>query len=218
MPEVQTQKQMHESLQVVVFSLGKEEYAVPINQAREIIKTPHMTHVPDTPGFVRGIIDVRGQIVVVVDLLRIFETQKIGEHVEGYIILAEINENVFGIIVDNVSEILRIAGEDIRKPPAAMASRIHKGYIRGIGILGEGKRLLIILELAKILSEKELQQLAELSRTMKREKPAEPKHEKPKISDAEIEKRLRKKFEEEKNKIEAKEEGTATEGAPTTKE
>ena len=152
-------------LQLVVFKLGKEEYGVEIHEVREIIKKDKVTSVPNAPAFVEGIINLRGKIVVVINLLQRFGTFNEDEHKGTHIIISEVEDNSFGILVDEVSEVLRISQNGIKKAPGIIASKIHADYLRGVGIVGE--RLLIMLDLMKVVSEKELVEMAELTKSMK---------------------------------------------------
>jgi len=202
MPEqiLEHPEQGKEEIQLVVFKLGNEEYGVEIHEVREIIKKGKVTEVPNAPVFIDGIINLRGKIVVVINLLKRFGTFKEDEHKGTHVIISEVGENSFGILVDEVSEVLRIAKEDIKKAPGIIASKIHADYLRGVGIVGE--RLLILLDLMKVLSEKELIEMAELTKNVKvktdDEKEQDKKKVKPKITDEEIEKKFKEHFKGEK--------------------
>jgi len=186
-------------VQLVIFRLGNEEYGVDIHEVREIIKIPDITHMPNAPVFIAGIINLRGKIVVVINLLKRFGSFEEEEQEGTHIIIAEVNGSSFGVLVDDVSEVLTISKENIRKSPSILSTKIHTDYLKGIGIIEEGKRLLIMLDLPKILSEKEMAEMAELTKGMKVNK-AKPKKKKVDLTDAQIatllkkqEKRLGKK-------------------------
>ena len=200
MPEQKLEhpEEQKEEIQLVVFKLGNEEYAVEIHEVREIIKKGDVTHIPNAPAFVEGIINLRGKIVVVINLLKRFGTFDEEQHKGTHIVISEVEENSFGILVDEVSEVLRISKEDIKKAPGIIASKIHADYLRGVGIVGEkGDRLLILLDLMKVLSEKDMAEMAELTKGMK---PKEKKvvEKKPKITEQEIENRFKEHFKGEK--------------------
>lgn len=199
-------EQPKEEIQLVVFKLGEEEYGVEIHDVREIIKTGEITPVPNAPVFVEGIINLRGKIVVVIDLLKRFGAFDETKHKGTHIIISEVEDSSFGILVDDVSEVLRIAKEDIKKAPGIIASKIHADYLRGVGVVGE--RLLILLDLMKVLSEKELVEMADLTKGMKikgEEQEKEEEEPKPTISDEEIKRRFEEKFKK-KEKAPAEEE------------
>jgi len=182
------EKKPEELIQLVVFELDDEEYAVQITDLREIIKIPEITPIPNTPEFIRGILNLRGKIVVAVDLEKRFHLVRENKKAPRHIIIAEVNENVFGVIVDEVAEILRVPVVNIQRTPALVSSKIHADYLKGVVVLDvedstetlteekckeilekrkiiesqEGamaereSRLLILLDLPKMLQEKEL--------------------------------------------------------------
>ena len=202
MPEqkLEDSEEKKEELQLVVFKLGNEEYGVEIHESREIIKKEKVTRIPNAPEFVEGIINLRGKIVVVINLLKRFGTFDEEQHKGTHIIISEVEGNSFGILVDAVSEVLRVQASDIKKAPGIIASKIHADYLKGVGIVGE--RLLILLDLMKVLSEKEMVEMADLTKGMQEKARAEQKAKeevmkKPKITDKEIEERFKEHFKEE---------------------
>lgn len=145
--------------QLVVFKLNDEEFGVPITQVREINRLAKPTKIPKSPSFVEGVINLRGQIIPIIDLKKRFDLE-LGEYTsEARIIVVEVQEQVFGVIVDAVSEVLRISGQEIEKTPA-MATAIDAQYIAGVGKVGE--RLLIILDIDKLLTAEEHAALQEM--------------------------------------------------------
>ncbi|MBC9783647.1 chemotaxis protein CheW [Heliobacterium chlorum] len=144
-------------IQLVVFKLGTEEYGVPITQVQEINRLITPTKIPQAPNFVEGIINLRGNIIPIIDLKKRF-----GLALEEYtantrIIVVNVGKHTVGIIVDAVTEVLRLATASI-EPPPPMISSIAVDYLKGVGKVGE--RLLILLDLDKILTEREKAQLA----------------------------------------------------------
>ena len=178
-------EKLEEEVQLVIFKLGNEEYGVDIHDVREIIKIPEITQMPNAPIFIDGIINLRGKIVVVINLLKRFGDLEEQESKGTHIIIAEVNGSSFGILVSAVSEVLTLSREEIRKSPGILSTKIHTDYISGIGIVDEGKRLLILLDLPKILSEKEMAGMADLTKSIKVDKP-KAKKKKVELSDAEI--------------------------------
>jgi len=136
--------------QVVVFHLGKEEYCIPIHQVREIILYKGATMLPGTPKHFEGIINLRGRIIPVIDLAVKFGVE--GKGGERQALIVDLGETHFGIVVDQVSEVLHLQDSDVEAAPAQVAG--GGAFIRGIGKT-EG-RLLILLELANLLDESEL--------------------------------------------------------------
>jgi len=145
--------------QFVVFALGGEEYGVSIQDVREIVRTGEITMVPNAPNFIRGIINLRGKIVVVIDLEKRFLLEREEEYTGKHIIIAEMGESTYGMMVDEVTEVLRLPEKDIKPAPAIITKKIHVDYLMGVGTIEE--RLLILLDLLKVLSEEELVELSE---------------------------------------------------------
>lgn len=169
-------------IQLIVFNLGDEEFAAEIGQVREIIRAGTITPIPDSPQFIKGVSNVRGEITVVIDLKeRFFLPAK--KKVEGkHIIITEQEKNLFGLMVDEVAEVLRIPETEI-KPTPELVTRIDRVYISGVLTL-EG-RLIIMLDLRKVLSEDELARLTEISKrhhaaAQKKKQPSEKETTKPK--------------------------------------
>lgn len=150
-----------ELLQMVVFQLGGEEFGVEIMKVQEIIRMPEITQIPQSPDFVEGVINLRGRIIVVINLDKRFNltSKEIDEH--SRIIVVEIGENVVGMIVDSVNEVLRIPVSSVDPAPELIMSNISKEYITGVGKMDN--RLLIFLDLAKVLDKKEVEDIAKLA-------------------------------------------------------
>lgn len=145
-------------VQLVIFELDKEEYAVPIEDLREIIRIPEIAPVPNSPEFIRGILNLRGTIVVVVDLEKRFHLVRESKAPPQHIVITEANGSTFGIVVDHVSEVLRVPVSKIQPTPALVSSKIHAEYLKGVVVMEEGakSRLIILLDLPKMLQEGEL--------------------------------------------------------------
>jgi len=153
-------------VQFVVFRLGNEEYGVPITQVKEINRLTTATKVPKSPVFIEGIINLRGQIIPIIDMKKRFDLVYNEYTADARVIVIQIGQQTFGIEVDAVSEVLRINTGNIEKAPS-IVSGIDARYITGVAKVGE--RLLIILDLDKLLSEEEKMELADM-----REPAAEP--------------------------------------------
>lgn len=158
-----------ETKQMVTFELDKEEYASAIGDLREIIKIRDIVPIPGAPAFIAGILNVRGQIVVVVDLEKRFSLKREHAMTPLHIIIAEVENTVFGILVDEVTGVLRVPISSIKPTPALITSKIHADYLKGVVVLEEGAsekptetkkpaRLLLVLDIPRMLSEKELLQ------------------------------------------------------------
>lgn len=145
--------------QLIVFRLGNEEYGVDIQQVREIIKITDITNVPKAPDFIEGVINMRGQIIPIMDLKKRLELQKTEKGEDTRIIITEVGENVVGMIVDSVSEVNRLPEKDI-DPTPNISTDVDADFINGVGKIED--RLLILLDLGKILSKKEEKQLEKI--------------------------------------------------------
>lgn len=145
--------------QLVVFYLGGETYGVDIHQVREIIRVPLITRVPRSPEFVEGVINLRGNVIPVLDLRKRFNLG-VGEKTDQRrIIVVELEERTIGMIVDAVSEVLRI-DETLIDDPSPYIVSVNTHYIEGIAKLEE--ELVILLGLDQVLSDGEKERLASL--------------------------------------------------------
>ncbi|MFY9120616.1 MAG: chemotaxis protein CheW [Syntrophomonadaceae bacterium] len=134
-------------MQVVAFKLGNEEYAVDILFVQEIIRLLNTTRVPRSGENIEGVINLRGNIIPIVNLHFEFNLQTSENQEAKRIIVFKLDEYQVGIIVDEVSEVLRIQGNNI-EPAAKVYGNLEADHIRGIAKVNE--RLLILLDLAKI--------------------------------------------------------------------
>jgi len=138
-------------LQLVIFKLGTEEFAVDIMQVQEIIRIPEITRIPKSPEYIKGVINIRGKIIVVMDLDSRFNMNKNEITDESRIIVVDIDGTVAGIVVDSVSEVIRMDGENVDDTPEVIAQKINADYLKGVGKIDD--RMLILLNLEHILSE-----------------------------------------------------------------
>lgn len=147
-----------ELLQLVSFNVGNEEFGVDILCVQEINRMLQITKVPNAPEFVDGVINLRGKVIPVIDL-----RQKLGmprkEHDKNTrIIVVEVNNKTVGFIVDAVREVLRIPSEITEAPPD-IAAGVNSEFIKSVGKLED--RLLILIDLEKILSVNEKNELSD---------------------------------------------------------
>ncbi|OQY10768.1 MAG: hypothetical protein B6I28_00215 [Fusobacteriia bacterium 4572_132] len=136
---------------IIGFILNKEEYALRIDNVKEIIKKIKMTRVPKTEKYIVGVINLRGVVIPIVDLNKKFKAAEVESNSQR-IIIVEIDLMMIGIIVDEVSEVLEVAEEQIFINPS-IKSTIKKEYVNGVCKLGE-ERLLTLLNIKKILEMK----------------------------------------------------------------
>ena len=166
-----------ELVQLVVFRLDEEEYAVEISEIREILRMSEITPMPNAPSFIAGVINVRGKIVVVIDLEKRFNLVRQSKEKSLHIVIAEIDDNTFGAIVDEVTEVLRVPKDAIEEAPGIISEKIHAEYVRGIAVLEE--RLIILLDFKKVFEEKGLTELGELVKKQEKAAMAKKKQEEP---------------------------------------
>ena len=144
-------------IQLVTFNLLGEEFGLPILDVREIIRMTDITPVPHAPGFVEGVINLRGQILPIVDLRKRFNLEAKDMDESTRIIVVDVNNAQMGLIVDGVSEVLRIPAETIAPPPQIVAAGIGAEYIKGIGHFNE--MMIILIDLKKVFNRNELEAL-----------------------------------------------------------
>ena len=152
-------KQDDELLQLVTFSIGEEEFGVDILKVQEIIRTMEITKVPRAQNFVEGVINLRGKVIPIIDMRRRFGLESKAHDQHTRIIVIEINNMIVGFVVDSVSEVLRIPASTVEPPPPVVAG-LESEYISGVGKLHD--RLLILLDLDKLLSGEDMESLGQL--------------------------------------------------------
>jgi purine-binding chemotaxis protein CheW len=186
MVEITTQTQtehlnraiMEKEGKYLTFALANEEYGLEILKVREIIGYMDITAVPQTPAHVKGVINLRGQVIPVIDLRAKFgmETAEVTE--ETCIIVVEITqgERKFstGIVVDRVQEVLDIAGEGIEEAPQ-FGSAVNTDFILGMGKIGDSVK--ILLDIDKVLSGDNFTRFAGMTNTSESQKSKEEKTE-----------------------------------------
>ena len=145
----------------LTFALGKEEYGLEILKVREIIGWLEITALPRTPTYVKGVVNLRGQVIVVVDLRAKFEMEATPKTDQTCIIVVEITHAgrklSTGIIVDRVSEVLEIPGDNIEEPPT-FGTEVATDFILGMGKVGEAVK--ILLDIDKVMTGADLADIA----------------------------------------------------------
>ncbi len=149
---MQTQTIQQNELQLVVFDLADEGYGVDIGAVREIIRLQEITQVPRTPEFVEGVINLRGKVIPVLDLRKRFGLTVEAESQDNRIVVVDIGDQDIGVIVDAVTEVLRIPTESV-EPPASVITTADSDYLLDIAKLDS--RLIILLDLQKVLFQDE---------------------------------------------------------------
>lgn len=149
-----------ELLQLVTLTLGSEEYAVDILKVQEINRMKEITRVPNSPDYVEGVINLRGKVIPVVNLRSKFGLQERDNDDRSRIMIMDIQGITMGLVVDSVSEVLRIPSS-IVEPTPPMASNISTEFIKGIAKLED--RLIILLDIDRLLGKPDDTALIEMN-------------------------------------------------------
>jgi len=144
----------------LTFSVGKEAYGIEIKFVTEIIGIQDITEVPELPDYVKGIINLRGKIIPVIDVRLRFKKDLKEYNDRTCIVVIDIKEISIGLIVDNVAEVINIDDENI-VPPPDIKTGFHNRYVRGIGKVGNQVKLL--LDCDKLLSDEDLNNINEIA-------------------------------------------------------
>lgn len=144
----------------LTFPLGKEDYGIEIKYVTEIVGIQKITEVPELPNYVKGIINLRGKIIPVVDVRLRFKKESIAYNDRTCIVVIEVKGVSVGLIVDTVSEVVSIGEDNIVLPPQINETYGNK-YINGIGKYGNSVKLL--LDCVKLLSDDEIEDLRNIN-------------------------------------------------------
>lgn len=148
---------MGEEKKVIVFTLGVEEYGVEVEKVRTIERMQPMTRVPKTPEFIKGVINLRGVVIPIIDLRARFGLE-LAEYTDNTrIIIVSTEDLEVGLIVDSANDVIDLDTDNIDTPPEVVGG-IKAKYLDGIARVGE-KRLLVLLNLEQVLEKSEIQQL-----------------------------------------------------------
>lgn len=143
-------------MKAIVFRLKNEEYGVDVQQVRSIERLEHITRVPNAPAFVKGVINLRGVVTPVIDLRKRFGMEEAPYTDQNRIIIVRIGEVEVGLIVDAANDVIDIPLDQIEATPQIVGG-VEAEYLRGVAKLGD--RLLILLNLEKVLLMDEVEQL-----------------------------------------------------------
>jgi len=142
-----------ELLQLVSFNIGSEEFGVDILKVQEINRMVEITKVPQAPHYVEGVINLRGKVIPIIDLRKRFNLEVKEYDKNTRIVVVDIGGNIMGMVVDSVSEVLRLPSDTI-EPPPEIAAGVNSEYIKGVAKLED--RLLIFLDLSKVIDVDEM--------------------------------------------------------------
>ena len=144
----------------LTFALGNEEYGIEIIKAREIMGIMEITPVPQTPDYMKGVINLRGKVIPIIDLRLKFAMPEVEHTRETCIIVVEVGSAQVGIIVDGVSEVTDIKGEDIEEAPS-FGQGIDTNFIMGLGKTKQ--KIIILLDIEGVLTTEELKMVEEIT-------------------------------------------------------
>jgi purine-binding chemotaxis protein CheW len=155
-------------LQMVGFVVAEELFSVDILMVQEIIKDFTITAIPDSPDFIQGVVNLRGNIIPIIDLrkrLKLPEKKSMIEE-DLWIIILNIGGRVTGFIVDRVTRVIKVQTKDIKPPPEMVVSGLQSDYIRGV--CKQDKQLLSILDFNRILLVDEFKKMSVLKKQKNR--------------------------------------------------
>ena len=143
--------------QIVVLELAGEAYGVEIGRVEEIIRMQAITRIPNGPAFMEGVTNLRGRVIPVLDLRKRFGLPSSEATRRSRIVVGELGEHTVGLVVDGVSEVL-LVGSDAVEPPSTLVTSADSAFLRGVAKLEE--RLILLLDLSRILTRAEQEDLA----------------------------------------------------------
>jgi purine-binding chemotaxis protein CheW len=143
--------------QVVVLELAGEAYGVEIGKVEEIIRMQAITRIPNGPAFIEGVTNLRGRVIPVLDLRKRFGLPATEQTRRSRIVVGELGQHTVGLVVDGVSEVLLVSADAV-EPPSTLVTTADSAFLRGVAKLGE--RLILLLDLSRILTRAEQEDLA----------------------------------------------------------
>ena len=144
--------------QFVSFTVDKEEYGVHIEDVQEVVRMPEITHLPQTDSFIKGVINLRGNIIPVIDMRERFRMQSCDYNETTRVIVVSIEDKLVGMIVDTVSQVLEISEEEISDAPDIIHG-LSREYIEGIGKVNDS--MIILLKIQSVLTAEEIMMIDE---------------------------------------------------------
>jgi purine-binding chemotaxis protein CheW len=139
--------------QLVSFHLDNEEYGVEVLKVREIIRMVNITHMPNTPPYVEGIINLRGKVIPIISIRKRFGLMDTETNNQTRVIIMDVGGELLGFTVDSVSEVIRVSASEIQPSPSVASGGIGQEYIAGV--INHGERLLVLLNLDLMFSSEE---------------------------------------------------------------
>jgi purine-binding chemotaxis protein CheW len=157
MEESKTREGAAEVKQLIGFTVGAEEYGLELLRVREVIRMRRITWLPKAPSCVKGIINLRGDVIPIVDLRERFGLVPQGQTVMTRVIVVEVEGRLVGIVVDSASQVVHVAADQFDPPPAVIGE-VSRDFITAVGKMGE--KLIIMIDVDRVLSTEEMRQIA----------------------------------------------------------
>jgi len=148
------EKESHRTLQIVVFKLGHEEYGLHIEQIKEVVITPTITRMPQTPSYVRGVANIRGNVIAIFDLEERFNLIKEGSQNNSnkYTLVVESEDVKLGLLVNEVPNTVSVNAGDLDETVSIINdANTESNYIKGI--IKSGKRLIILIDIFRVIDQ-----------------------------------------------------------------
>lgn len=143
-----------QSREVLSFQLGQEQYGIDILKVQEIRGCDAVTRIANTPAFIKGVIDLRGLIVPIVDMRLKFNLERADYNEFTVVIILSLLGRVVGIVVDGVSDVLTLTPDQIKSVPS-FASAVDSTFLSGVGVAGES--MILLLDIERLMASAEMQ-------------------------------------------------------------
>jgi purine-binding chemotaxis protein CheW len=160
MKSADDKKEHVDERQLVVFCIGDEEFGIEIKRVNNIIKMEKITKIPNSEFFIEGVINLRGKIIVIVNLHKKLGLAEKALGKDTRIIVVELENEIVGMVVDSVKEVLRIEEKKIEEAPQIILEKIDSDYLQGVGVLKD--RLIILLDVDKVLHKKDIESIKKI--------------------------------------------------------
>jgi len=151
-----------EEKQIVTFSIDDEEYGIYIEKVQEINRYTNVTKIPKTPKFIEGIINLRGEVIPLIDLRKRFELDAKTRDEFTRVIIVNLKNMKVGFVVDSVDEVLRISQENIDNVPPVLSAAVNSEFIDGVVNIENANRMILLLDVEELFSKAEIKKLENL--------------------------------------------------------
>ena len=152
-----------DEIQLVTFKLGKEEFGLGIEDVQEINRLDHITSVPRAPSFVEGVMNLRGNVIPAIDLRKRFDMEEGKRDESTRVMIINMGGKLTGLIVDAVSEVIRHTQKCIESPPDVIQGDSKMEFIKGLGKIDKNNRMILLIDVSKILSDSEQKELGKVT-------------------------------------------------------